>query len=189
MPEPNSPFCELMSFVRNTMHLGKLHQSMKIWLEDKSGKSDLNFRFTGNESRKCCHNVHNLIRVINVPGRSPQERQKLHALSSIMTHLRDATALFSRYSISDEQLNSLERHCEMYFTGCRIFLSSLPVSTWTIGHAVPAYAREMKAKYGFGLGLGTAQGREGKVLHVKRYAQHALLNDMFTMIFAMSTWH
>lgn len=48
---------------------------------------------------------------------------------------------------------------------------------------MPEHAQDLKEHYGFGLGLATAQGREAKVLDVRKYAQHALVKGTYKMIF------
>ena len=53
------PIGRLLDVVQTTMRLNRLHRRVKAWLEDKTPGSELHkyFRFTGNESRKCCHNI------------------------------------------------------------------------------------------------------------------------------------
>ena len=181
---PTSPLFKLVDIIQNTLRLHKLNRGIKLWLEDKS-EANMHkfFRFTGNESRKCCHNFHRFIEALNTPQRTAQEQVKLHTLSLAMAHLRDAVALFSRYSITDAQLDALEMHCRAYFCACRDLLQTVTPTSWTIGHVVPVHARDVKRRFGFGLGLATAQGREAKVVDVKKYMHHALVKDMPKMVF------
>ena len=61
----NHPIGRLLDVVKTTMRLNRLHRQVKAWLEDKKPGSELHkyFRFTGNESRKCCHNISAILKV------------------------------------------------------------------------------------------------------------------------------
>ena len=48
---------------------------------------------------------------------------------------------------------------------------------------MPKHARRLNDEFGFGLGIGTAQGREAKVPEVKLYCRNTLLRDMYRTIF------
>ena len=60
---------------------------------------------------------------------------------------------------------------------------------WTIGHVVPAHTQKLKSETGFGLGLGTTQGREGKVVQVKRYLEHSTPATKNRMLFRHEYMH
>ena len=44
-------------------------------------------------------------------------------------------------------------------SGKMLFFFHVNPTVWTIGHIVPAHARDMKSKYGLGLGLNSMEGR------------------------------
>ena len=61
---------------------------------------------------------------------------KLHALDLAMTHLRDAVSLFSRYTITEDEIDELETHCRNYFILCRDIFTIVTPTSWTIGYVV-----------------------------------------------------
>ena len=47
----------------------------------------------------------------------------------------------------------------------------------------------LKDEIGFGLGIGTTQGREGKVIVAKKYLKHSTLANKFTILFRHEYMH
>lgn len=82
---------------------------------------------------------------------------QLHIHAYLCLCLRDAVSLFIRINISDEEVFTLQQH----FCGYSLFFSANP-TVWTLGHVVPFHTKEMKSKYGMGLGLNSMEGREAK---------------------------
>ena len=78
-------------------------------------------------------------------------------------------------------------HCRAYFCAyfdaCSDLLQTVMPTIWTIRHVVSIHARDHKRQLGFGLSLATAQGREAKVVDVKKYIHHALVKYMYRMVF------
>ena len=70
---------------------------------------------------------------------------KLHVFAYTGINLRDAVSLFSRVTctITSEQIQSLCEVCSIFFRATALFLSATPTS-WTIGHIVPAHARQQQ---------------------------------------------
>ena len=42
-------------------------------------------------------------------------------------------------------------------------------TAWTLSHIIPAHTKDMKGKYGMGLGLNSMEGREAKHIFIARY--------------------
>ena len=59
---------------------------------------------------------------------------------------------------------------------------------WLIGHVVPQQTQQLK-EIGFGLGMGTAQGRVGKVLVAKKYLEHTTAANKFNLFFRHEYMH
>ena len=70
-------------------------------------------------------------------------------------------SLFSRVTVSSEQIHSLSEVCSNLFQVAALFLHCSP-TTWTIGHVVPVHARQVHETLGMGLGINTTEGREAK---------------------------
>lgn len=56
-------------------------------------------------------------------------------------------------------------------------------TAWTLAHIVPAYVREMKHKYGKGLGLNSMEGREAKHVFISKYSVNTNYHLRWTQIF------
>ena len=167
--QPDTPIACFMAFIKNSLHLHRLHRKLDDWLKDDSCKDisakALHIRLTGLESRKFCQNVMLMMGCL-LPAAHHRTNHLfvVHALTCIGLLLHDAVSLFSRYVVSMEQVDELEQKCRKYFNACVLFLPRPVTPTiWTIGHVIPKHTRKLREEIGFGLGIGTTQGREGKV--------------------------
>ena len=107
-----------------------------------------------------------------VKGR-PIQMVHVHGLAYVALQLRDAVLIVSRYTVTDEQVKQLRTHCRRFFNACTLLVDHPVTPTmWLIGHVVPEHTKKMKEEIGFGLGMGTTQGREGKVQVAKKYLEH-----------------
>ena len=86
---------------------------------------------------------------------------KLHVFAYTAINLRDSVSLFSRITISGEEVQNLQQVCSNFFRATALFLSSTPTS-WTIGHVVPLHAKQLCDSIGMGLGVNTMEDREAK---------------------------
>ena len=96
--------------------------------------------------------------------------------------LCDAVSLFTRINISDEEVSTLQQHCNSFFHGYCLFFSVNP-TVWTLGHVVPFHTKEMKSKYGMGLGLNSMEGREAKHIAISRYCRNTAYLYRWEQIF------
>ena len=188
--QPNSPIARFMSLLKHRLHLHRLARRLDDWLREEcakdKGADKLHIRRNGLESRKFAQHVMDLIDcMLPTAQAQPMHLFHVHALAYIAIKLRDATALFSRYLITDEQLDDLEKSCKSYFHVCHMYLDRPVTPTmWMIGHVIPAHARKLKAEIGFH--IGTTQGREGKVKVAKKYLDHTTPPTSLTSSSAMS---
>ena len=89
------------------------------------------------------------------------QSKQLHIHAYLCLCLRNAVSLFSHINISDEEVSRLEQHCCSFVRGYSPFFCVNP-TVWILGHVVPLHTKEMKGKYGMGLGLNSMEGREAK---------------------------
>ena len=92
-----------------------------------------------------------------------------------MVSLRNATALFSQYEVSTQDLKDMKKHCRTYLSVRREIMQRVTPTAWTIGHVVPAHANDLPQRFCIGLGLATAQGkghRSEKVCGTFNYQRH-----------------
>ena len=67
--------------------------------------------------------------------------------------------------------------------GINAILFYVNPTVWTIGHIVPAHARDMKSKYGLGLGLNSMEGREAKHVFISKYSNNTMFYSRWKQIF------
>ena len=119
----------------------------KWWLEGRAKNKDLEYRFTGKESRLFCHNFMKLIHAIKFQGDDKRSSFKVHILAFTALNLRDTVSYFNRHLLTDEDLQSLQTSCTNFFRVYALYLAAKP-TTWTIGHVVPAHTRQLHESLG-----------------------------------------
>lgn len=141
------------------------------------------YRFTGKDSRLFLHNFMFLIDAIE-PGVQDNTKSKFHfhVLAFLALNLRNCVSLFNRLDISDEQVSELEHFCSVVFK-LNISHFNFNQTMWTLGHVVPVHTREMKGKYGMGLGLNSMEGRESKHVSIGKYSVNTIFNSRWEQIF------
>jgi len=105
-----------------------------------------------------------------------------HVLAYTTLVLRNCVSLFSRLSISDEEVHRLSLLCKEYYKLNVQFFSCNP-TVWTLGHVVPVHTKEMKCNYGFGLALNSMEGRECKHTSISRYSTNTTVQNRWQQIF------
>ena len=106
----------------------------------------------------------------------------LHVHAYLCLCLRNAVALFTRVSITDEQVVELKQHCSDYHRGYWLFLSVNP-TVWTLGCVVPVHTQEMKERYSLGLGLNSMEGREAKHIAISKYCHNTSYAHRWEQVF------
>lgn len=107
---------------------------------------------------------------------------KLHVFAYTGLNLRDSVSLFSRVSMSSEQVQSLNQVCSNYFRATALFLKITPTS-WTIGHIVPVHAQQLQETLGLGLGINTMEGREAKHVTLAKFTSNTQFNNRWNQVF------
>ena len=149
--------------------MSRLAYKVVRWFNDggHKGKS-FDFRFTGKESRGFLKYFMFLIASVMscVPAGSSSEFH-LHVLCYLCLTLKDCVSLFSRVDITTKHVSELSVLCKRYFRTYVLFFGFHP-TVWTINHVVPAHTKEMRDKYGMGLGLNSMEGKEAKHIAIKK---------------------
>ena len=89
---------------------------------------------------------------------------------------------FNRLSLTDEELQSLQTCCTNFFRVHALYLAA-KLTTWTIGHVVPAHARELHQSLGVGLGMNTMEGREAKHVVLAKFVHNTHVSDRWRQVF------
>jgi len=141
-----------------------LARKVKKWYDETQGKGqDLQYRFTGKDSRLLCHNFMRLIKWLSSENDSHQQRKTVLIFAYLGLRLRDCVSLFSRFDITVEQVTELSISARDYYQVNALFLpTSVNPTVWTIEHIIPAHTKELHEKYGQGLGIVTMERKGGK---------------------------
>lgn len=82
--------------------------------------------------------------------------------------MRNAWGLFNKIETNSAQVAELKEVCEMYFNLISLFCpSSVNVTTWTVGYAIPYHANLLFQFYKVGYGIASLQAKEAKHSGVK----------------------
>ena len=98
----------------------------------------------------------------------------LHEIYFISVELRALISLSARIENSnDNDLKSLQEHCNNFYRACAITEPSVSLSVWTVGNAVPFYSSKTLSEYGLGLGCNTMEGYEQQHQCIAKYAENS----------------
>lgn len=164
------------------------------WFEETEAKgSDLQYRFTGKDSRLFCHNFMWLIKFLSCEGDSRKQRLTVLVYAFSGLKLRDCVSLLNRFEITNEQIQELPRKSREYFRANTSFLpTSVNPTVWTLGNIVSAYCKEVFQRDDQGLCTVTMEGREAKHTFLKKLSENSSFQrqwyDIFKHEFIMPIW-
>ena len=155
------------------------------WYDETQGTGqDLQYRFTGKESRLFCHNFMWLVKWLSSEKDSKRQRQTVLIYAYVGLKLRDCVSIFNRFDITAEQLGQLAVVAREYFRANALFLpSSVNPTVWAIGHIIPSHAQDVHRKYKQGLGTVTMEGREAKHIALKKLSENTTFQRQWPEIF------
>lgn len=140
----------LVTALKCEVKAGRLAKKARKWFDETQGKQgDLQYRFTGKESWLFCYNSARLLTFLRQDNDSPKQRQNLLSLAKIGVRLRDLSSIINRFEVEDTHLEQLQQLAKEYYRANALLLpTSVNPTIWTIGHVVPAHARQVHHKYG-----------------------------------------
>lgn len=97
--------------------------------------------------------------------------------------------IFTHNSDTPEDITTFQMKCRLYFNVCvcvLILKHCVTPTLWTIGH-VPLQTQQLHDS--IGLGVGTTQGREAKVLLAKKYLVHTTPDKKYEPFFQYDFIH
>ena len=126
----NSCFGKYYQTIRFIVKATRLAKKVRKWFVDGRvlKNKDLEYRFTGKESRLFCHNFMSIVRNLKTDSDQKCHTFQLHVFAYTAIDLRDAVSLFSRVSLSNEQVQSLQKVCSNFFRATALFLTSKPTT-------------------------------------------------------------
>ena len=160
----DSPFSRVLAALKYEVKAKCLARKVIKWYDEtQSTGQDLQYRFTGKESRLFCHNFMRLVKWLSSEKDSQRQRQTVLIFAYVGLKLRDCVSIFIRSDITAEQLSRLAVVAREYFQANALFLpSSVNPTVWTIGHIIPSHAQDVHRKYRIG---NCDNGREGGQTH------------------------
>ena len=178
----DTPFFQFIEALRSKCKLKRLAKKVISWYnENGMNRKEFDYRFTGRDSRMFLHNFMFLIDVLekSIKGR---ETEAIHCHAYLCLCLRNAVSLFSRFDITDDQVEELKDYCTSFHRGYNLYFSA-NTTVWTLGYVVPVHTKEMKATYGLGLGLNTMEGREAKHIAIAKNAANTAHKYRWEQVF------
>ena len=170
----DSIFNKLLTSLDMVVKAKRVCKKVKRWFDDTQGHgSDMQYRFTGKDSRKFCHNYMSLVKALCDANDTRKDRQTILVFAYIGTRLRDIVSLINRFEINKKQLAELRLAASEYLRANAMFLpSSVNPTIWTLGHIAPVHAEHVFAQYNKVLSLVTMEGREAKHISLKTLSQN-----------------
>ena len=115
MPE-ESCFHRVITALRYELKCSCPARKVVKWYGETQGKgAELQYRFTGKESRMFCQNFMGVIKQLRCEGDSRKQRLTVVIYAYIGERLHNSVSLFSRIEITTEQLLELRVKCQSYF--------------------------------------------------------------------------
>ena len=162
-----------------------LARKVKKWFDETQGKQgDIQYRFTGKESRLFCHNFMRLIKHLSHEEDSQKQKQTVLVLSYVGLKLRDCCSIFNRFEVQESVLVLLASLAKDYYRANALFLpTSVNPRIWTLGHVLPVHARYAYDTYKQGLMTVTMEGREAKHIALHRLSGNTTYQNRWQEIF------
>lgn len=112
-----------------------LAKKVKKWYDETQGKGqDLQYRFTGKDSRLLCHSFMRLIKWLSSENDSHQQRKTVLIFAYLGLRLRNCVSFFSRFDITVDQLTELSISARDYYRVNAVspyLCTSYCVDNWT----------------------------------------------------------
>lgn len=187
-------FSRVVTVLADEVKVNRVAKKLVSWYDETQGKKgDLQYRFTGKDSRLLCHNFMRLIKYLRCENDTQKQKQTVLALAYIGRRLRDCCSIFNRIDIDSTQLDKLKKDASEYFCANKLFLPyPINPTIWTLGKVLPVHAKDVYDKYKQGLLTVTMEGREAKHIALHRLSLNSSYSrrwlDIFRHEFIMLIW-
>ena len=106
----NSWFGKYYHCIRFMVKATRLARKIRKWFAgDRAKSKQLEYRFTGKESRLFCHNFMLIVLSLKTNADEESHTFKLHVFAYTAINLRDSVSLFSRINISGDEVQNLQQ--------------------------------------------------------------------------------
>ena len=180
-----STFARVILCLQTEVKATCLAKKAKKWIDETHASGpELQYRFTGKDSRRLCHNFMMLVKSLSNDNDAKADRQAILVLAFMGQRLGDSVSLFNRFDIKEADLDQLHHVATEYFRINAMFVADAVNPTiWTLGHIVPVHACQVFRKYNQGLGLVTMEGHEAKHIYLKKLSENTTYQDRWDDIF------
>ena len=121
----DSPFSRVLTALKYEVKAKCLARKVIKWYDEtQSTGQDLQYRFTGKESRLFCHNFMRLVKWLSSEKDFKRQRQTVLIYAYVGLKLRDCVSIFNRSDITAEQPSRLAVVAREYFWANALFLPS-----------------------------------------------------------------
>lgn len=175
---------EFMKALKEQVGAGRVYVKIKKFFALNSLKQDTKlpeFRFTGEDSLKVGQKFAALTEVLRRFSVG-STLYRIHVLHEIGVNVVNACSLMSQLDITTEKLLLLDNSCKIYYNLHKVNLDT-NLSVWSLGYIVPRHAKIVHERFGTGLGINSAQGREAKHRQVKTFIKHSTIQDRWQKVF------
>ena len=125
-----------------------------------------------------------LVKSLSNENDGKADRQAVLVFAFMGQRLRDCVSLFSRFDITEAELNQLSTMaCEYLRINAMFSPDSVNPTIWTLGYVVPVHAHQVFEKYKQGLGLVTMEKREAKHCFLKKLSENTTYQRRWHDIF------
>ncbi|KAJ7389513.1 hypothetical protein OS493_030898 [Desmophyllum pertusum] len=139
----DSPFSQVVTALKFEVKAKCLARKVAKWYDETQGNGqDLQYRFTGKESRLFCHNFMRLIKWLSNEKDTRRQKQTVLTYAYLGLKLRDCVSIFNRFDITAEQITQLTVVAREYFRLNALFMpSAVNPTVWTMGHIIPNHTQ------------------------------------------------
>ncbi|CAB3982880.1 Hypothetical predicted protein [Paramuricea clavata] len=104
----DSCLVKLVNTLQHILHVGRLAKKVKKWFDEtQCRQNDLQYRFTGKESRAFCHHFSTLLSLLKLPSDSRKQIQTILALHYVGLRLRDCCSIINRFDMKQVDIDKL----------------------------------------------------------------------------------
>lgn len=126
---------------------GLVYLSRKIvdhYNDENKRHNKLPIRLIGEQAISLARYGYRLVDCLQTSDETEGQKVRRITLSKAVQYLRNAAGLFNKITITFTELEELEEFCQLYFNLLALFFpSSVNVTVWTVGIAIPYHARKL----------------------------------------------
>lgn len=184
LPQDNV-FVVFLKFVQCDMNCNLLQKRVITWFDESRFKNDkvFGFRFRGKESASFLRKFPDIILLLQSKV-SSSYNFNLTVIHYQCINLRKLVSYSARITdVTYDDIKQMNSAGRFLFRSQCFYDSSVTPSLWTFCNVAPVHAKQLLSSYGFGLSIGTMEGREQKHQIIKKYSAKSTYQHRWKYIF------